>query len=122
MKSIRNAGKIDKREKQREFDKGTIKEPRGKLKLFWENSYYLGVKGVSIIRVDLLTGAPTEEPRRIGRVIGFLIKQLVANSKKIGGSAAGQTKRIVTSLHDSFEMRSPPCVSASQRTVTTRGS
>ena len=27
-------------------------------------------------------------------IINFLIKQLVVNSKKIGGSAAGQTKRI----------------------------
>ena len=26
--------------------------------------------------------------------VNFLIKQLVVNSKKIGGSAAGQTKRI----------------------------
>ena len=40
--------------------------------------------------------APRGPDRRhiSGAVSLFLIKQLVVNSKKIGGSAAGQTKRI----------------------------
>ena len=44
----------------------------------------------------------------------FLIKQLVVNSKKIGGSAAGQTKRIEKnrSLLVFFEyLPPPPCIS-----------
>ena len=31
---------------------------------------------------------------RMSTIVFFLIKQLVVNSKNIGGSAAGQTKRI----------------------------